>query len=253
MKGLPASTGLAWLKQGFALFRQQPGILTMLVFSSLLATLLLSRLSLLGVLLIFAFTPCFSVAIQQACRLIDEGQLVKPNVLLTGFRKGAIGPLSRLGLVYFGVLVVLMIAITPMINVEAMEQAKKMLQANQTPVIDAGTQRAVLLMILGYSLALFALSFAPALIVWKRMSTFKAIFYSVFAVLGSKRALFVMVASWLGIYWSVLAFLGLLLGGTKISIVIALWTVLISALILQCAIYAAYKQILGAPEDLPAP
>jgi len=251
MKGLPARTGLAWLKAGFALFRQQPGILTMIVFSSLLATLLLSRLPLLGVILIFAFAPCFSVAIQQACRLIDEGQRVGPAVLLTGFRKDTIGPLSRLGLVYFGTLVVLMIAITPWINVESIQQASKMIQENKEPVIDAVTQRAVLILILLFNLTIFVLSFAPALIVWKRMKTFKAIFYSVFAVLGSKRALFVMLACWLGVFWSVLAAVGLVLGGTKISIVIAMWTLLISALVLQCAIYAAYKQILGAPEDPP--
>jgi hypothetical protein len=251
MKGLPARTGLEWLKQGFALFRRQPGVLTMLVFANLMVTLLLSRLQVPGAILTFAFLPCFSIAIQQACRLIDEGERVMPNVLLTGFRRDTIWPLCKLGLVYLGAFVALLLAVTPWINAEAIQQAAKMMQANQPPVFDTGTELAVLAFFFMFALVTLALSFAPALTTWKRMPTFKAIFYSVFAVLGSKRALLVMLLSWLGIYWLLLSSVALLLGGTKIVIVIVIWLGLISALILQCAIYAAYKQIIGAPEDLP--
>ncbi len=44
MNKLQAGTGIVWLKQGFNLFRQQPGMLTMLLFSNLLFAVLLSAL-----------------------------------------------------------------------------------------------------------------------------------------------------------------------------------------------------------------
>ena len=251
MKGLPARTGLAWLKAGFALFRQQPGILTMIIFANLLFSMLMSRLPQLGAILAFAALPCFSMAIQQACRLIDEGQRVGPDVLMTGFRKDTLWPLYRLGLIYLGAVMLMKLAVTPWINAAALEHASKMVEAKQQPELDAGTMLAFTALSLMVMLTSLLLSFAPALTVWKRMSTFKAIFYSVFAVLGSKRALLMMLVGWFGIYWLLLLVLALFLGGTQIFLVVVVWSVLIATLILQCAIYAAYKQILGAPEDVP--
>jgi hypothetical protein len=253
MNRLPARTGLEWLKQGFALFRRQPGVLTMIVFANLLLTILLSALPLLGVILFFVFIPCFIMAIQQACLLIDEGQRVRPDVLLTGFRKGTLGPLSKLGAVYLAAFVLLMLAVSPWIDVESVQQAQKLMQAKQPFEIDKGTQMAVLTFSFLFGLTMLALSFAPALVCWKKMQTFKAMFYSVFAILGSLRAMLVMVFAWLAIYWTLLAIVGVLLGRSQLVFVVFMWMNLISGLILQCAIYAAYKQIMGAPDLKPDP
>lgn len=248
MKGLPARTGLEWLKQGFMLFRRQPGVLTMLVFANLLLTMLLSYVPLLGMILSFVFIPCFSMAIQQACLEIDQGQAVHPRVLLTGFRRNAFGPLCKLGLVYLAAFVLLLLAVAPWINVDAMQQAAKSMEAKQQPVIDRGTMTAVLVFFCLFCVTMLGLSFAPALTVWKRMPTFKAIFYSVFAVFGSLRAMLVMLIYWLAIYWTLLIVVGMLLGRSQFVFVVFMWLALISTLILQCAIFAAYKRILGAPE-----
>jgi hypothetical protein len=251
MNGLPARTGLEWLKQGWSLFRQQPGALTMIVFANLMLTMLLSAFPLVGLVLAFVFIPCFSMAIQQACLLIDNGQRVPPTVLLTGFRKGAIGPLAKLGALYFAAFIVLMLIVSPWINVASVQEAAKMAQSNQTPVLDKGTQLAILSFMLLFGAAMLSLCFAPALTYWKRMPTFKAIFYSVFAVIGSLRAVLLMVLTWVLIHWSVLALVGMLLGRTQFVIVVMMWLNLISALIFQCAIFAAYKQIMGAPDLAP--
>lgn len=251
MNGLPARTGLEWLKQGWALFRQQPGALTMIVFANLLLTMLLSNFPLLGMILAFVFIPCFSMAIQQACLLIDDGQRVPPTVLLTGFRKGAFGPLCKLGAIYFAAFILLMLAVTPWINVDSVQEAAKMAQAGKPPVLDKGTQLTILAFIMLFGATMLALCFAPALTCWKRMPTFKAIFYSVFAVIGSFKAMLLMVCTWILIHWAVLATVGLLLGRSQFVVVVIMWLNLISALIFQCAIFAAYKQIMGSPEVAP--
>jgi hypothetical protein len=253
MNKLSASTGLEWLKQGFALFRRQPGILTMIVFANLLLTVLLANLTVLGMLLAFILIPCFSMAIQQACLTIDNGQRVPPAVLLTGFRKGTVGALCKLGAVYLALFIVLMLLVSPWIDGNSIQQAAKMAQAKQTPVFDKGTQLAIFAFVFLFGFSMLALCFAPALTCWKRMPTFKAIFYSVFAILGAIRPVLVMVATWLAIHWMLVGTVGLLLGGSQLVVVVVMWLNLISTLILQCAIFAAYKQIMGAPELTPDP
>jgi hypothetical protein len=99
--------------------------------------------------------------------------------------------------------------------------------------------------------AFLALSFAPGLTYWKRMPTFKAIFYSVFAVIGSARALVTMVLCMMGIYWIMGMVIGITMGRSQIVFVVLAWLNLIFALVFQCATYAAYKQILGMPESAP--
>jgi hypothetical protein len=253
MNKLSASTGLEWLKHGFALFRRQPGVLTMIVFANLLLTVLLANLTLVGMVLAFVLIPCFSMAIQQACLTIDNGQRVAPAVLLTGFRKGSIGALCKLGALYLAVFIVLLVAVSPWMDADSIQQAAKMAQAKQTPVLDKGTQLAMFAFVFLFGFAMLTLCFAPALTCWKRMPTFKAIFYSVFAIIGSMRPVLVMVGAWLVIHWTVVGTVGLLLGGSQLVVVVVMWLNLISTLILQCAIYAAYKQIMGAPEFTPNP
>lgn len=251
MKGLPASTGLLWLKQGFALFRQQPGILMMLIFTNLLIAMLLSQLPLLGPLLMYCAVPSFTMAIQQSCRLIDEGQRVHPRVLLTGFRKDAIKPLFKLGLVYLGILLVLGVLAFMFLDPEWLKAAQASMAAKQQPLPDSRSALVISSFMLALGLSMLTLSFAPGLTYWKRMPTFKAIFYSVFAVFGSKAPMAVMMFAWVGMFMMVQIVITALLGATAISQVIITWFSFIAILIFHCATYAAYKQILGAPEDLP--
>lgn len=251
MKGLPASTGLLWLKQGFALFRQQPGILMMLIFTNLLIAMLLSQFPLLGPMLMLCAVPSFTMAIQQSCRLIDEGQRVHPRVLLTGFRKDAIKPLFKLGLVYMGILLVLSFLAFLFLDPASLKAAQASMAAQEPPILDSRTALVFSSIMLALGLSMLTLSFAPGLTYWKRMPTFKAIFYSVFAVFGSKAPMAVMLFAWVGMFIMVQFVITALLGATAISQVIITWFSFIAILIFHCATYAAYKQILGAPEDLP--
>jgi hypothetical protein len=251
MKGLPASTGIVWLKQGFALFRQQPGILMMLIFTNLLVAMLLSTLPVLGPIISCVAIPSFTMAIQQSCRLIDEGQRVHPKVILTGFRKESAKPLFKLGLVYLALFALLALGMLLFIDQAALKAAMSAVEAKTQAAPDSRTLLVFggLMLVLG--LAALTLSFAPGLTYWKRMPTFKAIFYSVFAVLGAKAPIAVMLFTWIGALALVQMVIGLLFGPNAIGQVILTWFSFIAILIFHCATYAAYKQILGAPEDQP--
>ncbi|WP_426107504.1 BPSS1780 family membrane protein [Massilia sp. TSP1-1-2] len=251
MKGLPARTGIDWLKQGFGLFKQQPGILMMLIFANFMVTILLVMLPVLGVIVAYLAMPSFTMAIQQSCRMIDNGERVHPRVLLTGFQKEAIGPLFKLGLVYLGIVIVLALAVIPFIDIEAVKAAMKMMEAKKQPVVDGRTALAFTMFFLVLAVSTLLLSFAPGLTYWKRMPTFKAIFYSVFAVLGSKAPIAVMLVVWIALSALLHQVFAMIFGTAAIAQVIGTWITFVSILIFQCATYAAYKQILGAPEDAP--
>jgi len=218
------------------------------VFSNFLFTVLVSNVPLLGMILPLVFIPSFGIAVQQACRMISEGQRVPPAVLLTGFRKDTIGPLCKMGLVYFGICMLLMVAVAPFISVEAMQASVKQMQAKNELAIDPGTVIAVVAFCVLFNLTVLCLSFTPALTCWKRMPTFKAIFYSIVAVLGAFRPMLVMLAYWLAIAWGLLIVVATLFGRSQFAVVALMWLALISTLILQCAIFAAYRQIIGLDE-----
>jgi hypothetical protein len=251
MKGLPASTGIVWLKQGFALFRQQPGILMMLIFTNLLVAMLLSTLPVLGLVISCVAIPSFTMAIQESCRQIDEGQRVHPKVILTGFRKESIKPLCKLGLVYLTLMAVLFIGMFLFVDPAAVKAAMASVEAKTKPVPDSRTMLVLSGFMLVLGLAALTLSFAPGLTYWKRMPTFKAVFYSVFAVLGCKAPIAVMLFAWIGLFALVQTLINVMFGATAVTQVILTWFSFIAILIFHCATYAAYKQILGAPEDAP--
>lgn len=244
MNKLPASTGLEWLKQGFGLFRQQPGMLTMLLFATMMFTLLLSTLPVIGNVLSMALIPAFSMVILQACRELESGSRITPAVLLTGFRQGAAGPLLKLGMVYFGVGVVLSLVVAPWIDTAAIQAAFKAIQDKGKPTLPGSTVGAMLAFGLLMAVAIISLSFAPPLTHWKKMPIFKSIFYSVFAVFGSLGPVVVMLLAWFCIYIVSVSVVVMLLGRTQLIFVVLMWVYLIFSANLQCAIYAAYRHLL---------
>ena len=100
MGKLPASTGWLWIKQGFDLFKQQPGGLTSLAMLYAMLNLVLSIVPLVGQLAAIVLIPAFSVAFMQACADVEQGKRVVPALLLSGFRKPAFPKLVAVGLLY---------------------------------------------------------------------------------------------------------------------------------------------------------
>src|SRR3954451_14623932 len=122
MNNMPAMTGWAWLKQGASLFRKQPAALTTLLFANILISIAISAVPVLGPLVAVVLIPSFSVAFMRACLMIENGARVTPAVLLTGFRKPAVGPLCKIGLIYLAVSVLLALLAKVVIDAEFWEQ-----------------------------------------------------------------------------------------------------------------------------------
>jgi hypothetical protein len=245
---LPARTGWEWLKAGFGLFRTQPGILMMFLFTNFLVSMLLSAMPLVGPLIAVLLIPSFSMAILEGCRQIDHGQRVNFDVLLTGFRQPQVKELIKLGTVYLVLSVVLTILMRVMIDPAFFAQFGNATPDN--PVTMGGADALSLMLIfLLQALALLLLSFAAPLVFWQQMKPAKATFYSIFGVLGAKKAFLTMMAAWSGIFFAVATLVTAVFGNGSGGRVVIVWLVLLFVLVLQCALYAAYRQVFGAPDD----
>src|SRR5882672_7320678 len=99
MRVVPARNGWSWLVSGFALFRKSPPMWLSLVFTYWIAVALLGQIRYLGPAASTVLLPAFSVSFMVMCAVIERGDLLRPALLLAGFRSGP-ATLVALGVLY---------------------------------------------------------------------------------------------------------------------------------------------------------
>ncbi|MCD2518197.1 hypothetical protein LQ564_17955 [Massilia sp. G4R7] len=249
MNSLPAITGWHWLKQGAGLFRKQPAALATLLFANILISLGVSALPFVGPLVVSLLIPSFSLAFMQACLMIENGQRVTPAVLLTGFRKPIFPTLCKIGLVYLGISLVQLVLVYLLIDQEAMQEMARQSRAGEQPQVSGAFMLTVILIALLNLVGVITMCFAGPLTYWQKMPPGKATFYSFFAVLRSARVFLVMLLAWFAMFVAITMVLAMLLGGSSFTRVLIMWLIFLFVLLLQCALYAGYRQIFGKPVD----
>lgn len=249
MNDLPARTGWEWLKQGIGLFRKQPAALTTLLFANILFSIGLSAVPILGSVLAVVLIPSFTMAFMQACLMIENGDRVTPAVLLTGFRQPALAALCKLGLVYLGVSLVMMVITRLAIPPEVIMQMMPRPDAKTPPDIRTSHMLALFGVFLLDVAVLVTLCFAAPLTYWKHMGPGKATFYSFFAVIRTARPFLVLLAAWFAIFFGVCIVAALVFGDAALGRVVLMWLIFLFMLLLQCAMYAGYRTIFGKPYD----
>jgi hypothetical protein len=245
MSAIPAKAGWSWLKQGMGLFRKQPAALTTLLFANVIFSFVIGAIPILGQIAAVVLIPSFSMAFMQACLLIEHDQRVTPVVLLTGFRKPAVINLCKIGLVYLAVTAVLTLIAYLMIGEEFWRQAAS---PNVPAVIDRSDMLGVLLIAVLEIGTVIALCFASPLAFWQKMPPGKAVFYSFFAVVRSARVFLVMLMAWFSIFMAATVVLLMVFGNASMGRVVITWLGFLFILLLQCAMYAGYRQIFGVPD-----
>lgn len=247
---MPAITGWNWLKEGTGLFRKQPAALTTLLFANILFSLLISAVPLLGKMVAVVLIPSFSMAFMKACLMIENGERVTPAVLLTGFRKPVIVDLCKIGLIYLGASLLLTMLTKVAIDPGFWQQVSQPVDPNAPPRVHASDLLAMIGIFILDVAVLIALAFAAPLTYWQKMSLGKATFYSFFAVLKNARVFIVLLMAWFAIFFGVCFIVALVLGGSSLARVAIMWLIFLFVLLLQCAMYAGYRQIFGKPVDV---
>jgi len=260
MQKIPAKDGWLWIKQGFALFRKQPAEMATLFLAYMFLMLVLGMIPVLGQMLPLILVPVFSMAFMQACRQIEAGQRVYPNLLLSGFRSPTRNKLLKLGVLY-------LLAATLVVGVSSLADGgmfwKAMMgggiEANELQDAVGAIRIAMLMAAVLYVPALMAFWYAAPLIDWQDMPLGKALFYSFFSVKRAGAAFLFYALIWIIILIVVPAIISLLISlltGSMSAIVFVLLPIsVLLTVIMYCSFYATYTAVYGQPQgkNTPAP
>lgn len=245
---LPASRGLRWLIEGFAIFRRKPVLLTFLVFGYWLSMAVISAVPYLGQIISFVLIPAFSVSLMNACRIIDDDDVMPPQVLFSGFHRN-LQALLALGATY-------VVASMGILGLSALFDGGilfRMLVIGELPDPEAlaGTSVfiAAQLSIVLLVPVMMAFWFAPVLAAWHDMSAGKSLFFSLVASLRNWRAFLIysLAVGTIGIF--VPCLLGALSGGGSLA---AMFTVALSMVLLPtiyASFYVSYRDVFGNLRD----
>ena len=250
---LPANAGWRWIAAGFAIFRRNPPMLSMLVMSYWFVMIFLNIVPLVGALAASMAIPGLSVGLMQAARNLERGQPVGIQTLFSGFRENA-RTLVLLGALY-------LCCTLGVLSISALFDGGDLLRymlsgskAERAALEEADFLLPSLVVILLLLPVMMAWWFAPVLAAWHRLSLAKSLFFSFVACWMNWRAFVVYGLGLLlvcGIVPGLL--LGLLLvifpeGQSFLTALVTVPMALIIAPAVFASFYACYRDIFGISE-----
>jgi hypothetical protein len=256
---VPASYGWKWVLTGFALFRKNPAMWALLVFSYVMLMQLLGMVPVLGWFAATVLIPVFSASFMIVSRELDRGKRLGFALLFSGFRSNLPALLTQGGLYLASALAIL--GLSALIDGGALLHL--MMLGERPPVAafeDGSLAGAAALAGALYLPVLAAFWFAPALSAWRNLPAFQALFYSLFATVRNWRPFFAygVAVVLLGLICSFVLFaLALLLRGllgdkSQGALLLVLLPVMLTYIpTLFASFYASYRDIFPPPETAP--
>lgn len=251
MSTIPASTGVAWIREGFAIFRKQPGGLMLLMLAYLVAGLILGIIPLLGQVLPIVLTPVFTAVFVQACATADRKQSLTPEMLRPIFQKPIFPRLVGLGTLFMLALAAMALIFAAVVGGDTLRQLAEQQLSPEAATANGNFGLAMLVVFLLSLPASMAMLFAAPLIFWQQMGVAKSLFFSFFAVWRALRAFLLFFLGWMAIVMLLTQVVLFLLGKTLLGMAIVQSLLMVIAMVFQCSVYAAYRTIFGEPA-LPA-
>lgn len=178
-----ADRGLAWITEGFGLFKQAPLLWIGMIAAWLIAAVLVSLIPVLGTL---AFNLCFAMIMGGfllGAHELREGRPMRFETLLAGFKPPHMEPLLLLGVAYLviGLIIALVAVVLVFLLLGGAALSGNMQDLNLGIGVIVGLIL-VLLMLVGFSLATL---FAPGLVVFRGLKVVDALKLSFAAGLGN--------------------------------------------------------------------
>jgi hypothetical protein len=246
MRVVPARSGWSWLVTGFALFRKNPPMWLFLVFTYWLGVALLGQIRYVGPAASTVLLPAFSVSFMVMCAALEHGGILRPALLISGFRSGP-STLILLGVIYLA-------AIVGVLGLASLADAGALLLwvvSGQEPSEEALLEGRVSLAMLVASLAatpvLMAFWFAPVLAAWSRAGAAQSLFYSFFAVWRNWRPFLVYGAVLFlagALFMTAVTVLAVMMEGRiQVLRTFALLVTLLTLPTLFASFYASYRDI----------
>ncbi|WP_395823053.1 BPSS1780 family membrane protein [Collimonas sp.] len=197
--------------------------------------------------------PVFAMSFMQACRHIEQGKRVFPNLLLVGFRSPAIKNLVILGVLH---LIAGVVAIGASALVDGgifwmTLTGQTALDAKE--IRDFSISLGMLFSAVAYTPAAMAFWYAAPLIMWEEMPVSKAVFYSFFAVWREIKAFTVYGLAWacIGVMLPAIisVLIALLIGNAAVTMMVLLPLSIALTVVMYCSFYPTYTHIFGRPDD----
>lgn len=256
MNAVVAITGWHWVKKSFTLFSRQPLEMLGLFMAYMLVNIAIGLIPVLGEVLPVLLIPVFAMAFMQACWQIEQGKKVRPDVLLVGFKSPLLFRLMSLGAMY---LLAIMLAVLASQLFDGGELLKMM---SEGPAFDPKNLEGsrigagVLGSLLCFLPAVMAFWFAGPLIMWRRQSLIKALFFSFVAVKRAWRAFLLYGLCWLLIAGflpvMLLQVLVQILSQANLMVLLMMPVLALLTTIRYCSFYPSYADVFGAPDLDPA-
>ena len=245
---LPARRGWRWLTDGFAIFRRNQLKLSLAVLGYWILMALINAVPLLGQPAATLLIPVFSVSLMNACRLLEQGTPLPPQLLFSGFQQN-LRALLTLGAVYIAVSVAIL-AIVAAVDGGVLFRLVVLAESPPEAVLTSGSvifagQLALVL----FAPLMMAFWYAPVLVAWHDLSVGKSLFFSFVACLRNWRAFLVYSAS--------IAVVGALLPGLLVGVLssmsaggagllsVALTSLIVLVLLptLYASFYVSYRDV----------
>jgi len=188
-----AGDGWIWIKQGFALFRQNPMMWIVLFIIYLLIGMVLSYVPIVGPIVLNLLAPVFIAGFMAGCRALDNQQDLEINHLFDGFKHNTAQLVTVGGLYLTGIIVIvgIMFAGVDHATLHAMFGGNKLSPEQAEALVNSGF---LTYMLIGMSLMMplmMAYWFAPVLVAFHDMSAIIAMKMSFKASLKNIPAFFV--------------------------------------------------------------
>ncbi|MBS1228509.1 MAG: hypothetical protein H6R17_1786 [Proteobacteria bacterium] len=245
---LPAARGWRWLTEGFAIFRRNQLRLSLAVLSYWILMALINSVPLLGQLAATLLIPVFSVSLMNACRLLEHGSPLPPQLLFSGFQQN-LRSLLVLGAVYIAV----SIAILAIVAAVDGGVLFRLVVLGQSPSENTLTSETVMfagqLALVLFAPLMMAYWYAPVLVAWHGLPVGKSLFFSFVACLRNWRA-FVVYSASIAVVGALIPgmLVGLLsamsVGGVElVSVVLTSLIVLVLLPTLYASFYVSYRDV----------
>ncbi len=255
---LPAAAGWRWLDAGFAIFRRNPPLLSMLVVSYWLTVIFLNLVPIIGAVAASMVIPGLTVGLMQAARDLDQGRPIGLPTLFGGIRQNP-RVLLALGALYLCCTLAILSLSALLDGGDLLRLILSTKPADREALESGGFFLPSVFVMTLMTPVLMAWWFAPVLAAWHGQSVGKALFFSFVACwinwrafLAFGAALIIVAGILPGLLFALLAGVFSAGEGGSIGSFIVLPLMVVIALCVfstvYASFYASYRDIFGQPE-----
>lgn len=198
-RSFPASRGWVWLRDGFALWRRAPLVLTGACMTMTILIFVSALVPLLGQVLPAMLLPPLGVGMFRMCSEVRRGRLASPGLLFSGFRLNLSRQFVIGALRLVGQLVCVLIA-ARLAGLDTAEPLGRLSEDGNSVSLSPHFESFMLWgMVLGLPLEL-CFWFSPQLVALGNVTPLKAVFFNIVSCWRNLGALLVSLFLWVVIF-----------------------------------------------------